>query len=72
MNLMNAVEEARRKASLLGDIARCHYGQPNYPFLKGEWLDAVDELNAAEAAQRAMNEKARERREEKNGWRGQG
>jgi hypothetical protein len=65
------IEEARRKASLLADIARCRYGTPSYEYFKRDWLDAVDELEALEAQHRDQREKRQEQRESKGAWKGE-
>lgn len=56
---MNAmVEQARKDAALMGDIARAKYGTPEYPTFKRAWLIKVDELNAClRGAQRAIEER---------------
>lgn len=64
---MNELETAQKEVALTGDIARCHYGQPNYPFLKREWLDAVDRVNRIVDRNRAKQEVERQKREEN--WR---
>lgn len=60
---MTEIEAAQKDASLHGDIARAHWGQPNYLFLKREWLDSVDRLNRLMAAKMAKIEAERESRE---------
>jgi hypothetical protein len=62
---MNEIEAARQDVKLYGEIARTHWGKPNYPFLKREWLDAVDRLNRLTAAKQARIEAEREAREDR-------